>query len=294
MKTPVFTGSCAALITPFCEDGVDGTRMKQLLDFQRDGGTSAVVVAGTTGEHATLEVHEYEALVDLCVQHCAGGMKVIAGVGGNNTADCLRKALFAQRAGADAVLMSPPYYNKTSQRGLLRHFHTVADGAAIPLILYNVPSRTVLSISAESYKALSRHPNINGIKEASGDFSLIACVASECREKLNLWCGNDDCLIPMMAMGAAGVISAAANLVPGVVAELCRLCLGGDFHAARELYARYAPLYRLLFAETNPIPIKAAMALAGRDSGLLRLPLVDMEGGNREMLRACMKNLELL
>ena len=294
MKPPVFTGSCTALITPFSGGRVDGTRMKTLLDFQIAHGTAAVAVSGTTGESPTLSLREYEALVELCVRHTAGRMKVIAGVGGNDTAACLEKARFARNAGADAVLMSPPYYNKTSPRGLIHHFTAVADGAAIPLILYNVPSRTVISIGAEEYKALSRHPNINGVKEASGDFSLIAAVAAECAGELNLWCGSDEHTLPMMALGALGVVSVASKLVPGPVAELCRLCLAGDFAAARKLYARCSALFRLLFVETNPIPIKTALALAGMDSGEVRMPLVEMEAGNREMLRACMKHLELL
>ena len=294
MKQPVFTGSCTAMITPFHGGTLDETRMRKLLNFQLEGGTQAVVIAGTTGENATLDIHEYVRLVDVSVQHLGGRLKVIAGVGGNDTEACLRKAVAVQRLGANAVLMTPPYYNKTSQRGLLRHFHYVADSLEIPLILYNVPSRTVLGISAESYKALSHHENINGVKEASGDLSLISCIASECTGQLNLWCGNDDCTIPMMAMGALGVISVASNVIPSAVAELCRLCLEGDFAAARSFYARYAEFYRLLFAEVNPIPVKAAMAMAGMDSGTLRLPLVEMSADNREMLRASMKKIGVL
>ena len=294
MKEPVFTGSCTAIITPFSDDGIDFERMKKLLDFQRENGTKAIVLAGTTGENATLDLHEYERLVDVSVQYAAGGMKMIVGVGGNDTARCLSKARFAAAAGADAVLMTPPYYNKTSQRGLVRHFLTVADDIDVPLMLYNVPGRTVLGITAESYLRLSAHPNINGVKEAGGDISLAARVAAECGDDLNIWSGNDDQTIPMMALGAKGVISVASNVLPCAVAELCALCLAGDFQTARKLYTKYAEFFRLLFVEVNPIPVKAAMALVGLDNGYLRPPLVDISAENLEKLRKSMETLGLI
>ena len=167
----------------------------------------------------------------------------------------------------------------------------MADAIGIPVILYNVPSRTALGIPAEAYLALARHPNINGVKEASGDFSLIARLASDCAGELNLWCGNDDQTIPMMALGAKGVISVASNLIPREIAALCRCCLAEDYPGAREIFRRYATLCRLLFSETNPIPVKAAMAMLGMDSGRLRLPLVELSAGNREMLKACLHRL---
>ena len=294
MKEPVFTGSCTAIITPFDDHGVDLSRMERLLDFQRDHGTSAIVLAGTTGENATLTTIEYERLVENAVRHAGGSMRMVVGIGGNNTAACLQKARFAAGAGADAVLMCPPYYNKTSQRGLLRHFLTVADAIDVPLILYNVPGRTVLGISAESYAELARHPNINGVKEASGDFSLIARIAAECGDDLNLWCGNDDQTIPMMALGAKGAISVASNVLPAEIARLCALCLAGDYAAALALYSKYAELFRLLFVETNPIPVEAAMALLGLDSGTLRLPLVDISPEHREQLKNSMQKIGLI
>lgn len=293
MKTPVFAGSCAAMITPFSADGIDFARMENLLDFQRNNGTKAVVIAGTTGENATLTSAEYERLTEVSIQH-ADGMKTIVGVGGNNTAACVGKARFAQRAGADAVLMTPPYYNKTTQAGVVRHFETVADAVEVPLILYNVPGRTAIGIAPETYRALSRHPNINGVKEASGDISLAARIAAECGDDLNLWSGNDDQTIPMMALGAKGVISVVSNVLPALVARLCSLCLAEDYAAARELYTNYAGFYRLLFIETNPIPVKAAMAMAGLDSGLLRLPLVELSEENGEKLKNCMKKIGLI
>ena len=204
------------------------------------------------------------------------------------------RAEIAARAGMDAVLMTPPYYNKSTQQGVIRHFSAVADAAALPLILYNVPGRTGIGIAPASYKVLSRHPNINGVKEASGDFSLLSYLASECAEELNLWCGNDDQLIAALALGAKGVISVVSNLLPEDVAAVCAACAENDYPAARERFRRYAAFCRLLFAETNPIPVKAAMHLARLDSGRLRLPLVELSPENTEMLKASMKGLGLL
>jgi 4-hydroxy-tetrahydrodipicolinate synthase len=282
------------MITPFGADGIDYARMGRLLDFQAENGTKAIVVAGTTGEIATLEAREYERLVDDTVRQTAGRMKVIVGVGGNNTARCVANARLAARCGADAVLQTAPYYNKTTQEGLVAHFSRVADASTLPLILYNVPGRTAIGITAESYQQLAAHPNINGVKEASGDFSLIARIAAECGDALFLWSGNDDNTLPMMALGARGVVSVASNLVPAAVAALCGRCLSGDYPAALALQKRYSALFRALFYETNPIPVKAAMALCGMDSGRLRLPLVPMSEKNLARLRESMVKLDLL
>ena len=289
LKTPLFKGSCTAIVTPFTENGIDYDRLAKNIDFQYENGTTAVVVCGTTGENPTHSEDEHNELVRFTVQASRGRMKVIAGVGSNNTRTALKYAQNARYAGADGILMVTPYYNKSSQKGLIEHFSYVADRVEIPMILYNVPSRTGISISAETYKVLSRHPNINGIKEASGDFSLIAKVRSMCGNDLYIWSGNDDNTVPMMALGALGVISVASNIVPAVTAKLCALCLEGDFTAATELYGKYAKLFSALFIETNPIPVKAAMKLMDMDSGLLRLPLVEIGEGNLAKLRAVMR-----
>ena len=288
LKTPLFKGSCTAIVTPFTENGIDYDRLEKNIDFQYENGTTAVVVCGTTGENPTHSEDEHNELVRFTVQASRGRMKVIAGVGSNNTRTALKYAQNARYAGADGILMVTPYYNKSTQKGLIEHFSYVADRVEIPMILYNVPSRTGISISAETYKVLSRHPNINGIKEASGDFSLIAKVRSQCGD-LFLWSGNDDNTVPMMALGALGVISVASNIVPAVTAKLCALCLEGDFTAATELYGKYAKLFSALFIETNPIPVKAAMKLMDMDSGLLRLPLAEIGEGNLAKLRAVMR-----
>ena len=293
LKTPLFKGSCTAIVTPFTENGIDYDRLAKNIDFQYENGTTAVVVCGTTGENPTHSEDEHNELVRFTVQASRGRMKVIAGVGSNNTRTALKYAQNARYAGADGILMVTPYYNKSTQKGLIEHFSYVADRVEIPMILYNVPSRTGISISAETYKFLSRHPNINGIKEASGDFSLIAKVRSQCGDDLFLWSGNDDNTVPMMALGALGVISVASNIVPAVTAKLCALCLEGDFTAATELYGKYAKLFSALFIETNPIPVKAAMKLMDMDSGILRLPLVEIGEENLAKLKAVMRDCGL-
>lgn len=290
VKTALFTGSCTAIVTPFNEHGIDYDRLKKNLDAQYENGTAAVVVCGTTGENATHSPEEHNELVRFTVKECHGRMKVIAGIGSNNTKTALRNAENAKYTGADGVLMVTPYYNKTSQKGLIEHFSYVADRVDIPMILYNVPSRTGIGIKAETYQILSQHPNINGVKEASGDFSLIAATRSLCGDDLYLWSGNDDNTVPMMALGALGVISVASNIVPGAVAKLCSLCLEGDYSAATELYGKYSKLFSTLFIETNPIPIKAAMKLLDLDSGLLRLPLTEIGEENLQVLRAVMRD----
>ena len=293
MKTPIYKGSCTAIITPFDERGIDYDRLKKNLDFQYENGTSAIVVCGTTGENATLTNDEHQELVRAAILYNAGRMKLIAGVGSNNTLTALRRAEEAKAAGADAILMVTPYYNKSTQKGLIEHFTYVADRVEIPMILYNVPSRTGIGLKAETCKILSGHPNIVGIKEASGDIALGAKIHSLCGEELWIWSGNDDCTVPLMSLGALGVISVASNIVPGAVAKLCSLCLSGAFEEATALYDKYAALISALFIETNPIPVKAAMQLMDMDSGLLRLPLVEISPENKAKLTAVMRDAGL-
>ena len=265
VKTPIFKGSCTAIVTPFDEHGINFEKMKELIDFQYDNGTAAIVVCGTTGENATMTRYEHEALIEFVCRYNDGRMKIIAGVGSNDTKKALNFAQCAMRCDADGILMVTPYYNKTTQKGLVEHFTYVADRIDIPMIVYNVPSRTSIGIKADTYKKLSEHPNINGIKEASGDFSLFAMTRAICGDDLYIWSGNDDNTVPMMAMGALGVISVASNIVPGAVAKLCELCLEGNFTEAQMLYFKYAALFSDLFIETNPIPIKTAMKHMGLD-----------------------------
>ena len=294
VKTPLFKGSCTALVTPLNENGIDYERLRKNIDLQYENGTAAIVICGTTGENAVQTQAEHDELVRVAVNHTAGRMKVIAGIGSNDTLHALHNAQNAKAVGADGVLMVTPYYNKSTQKGLVEHFTYVADRVEIPMILYNVPSRTGIGISAETYKTLSAHPNINGVKEASGDFSLIGKTLALCGNDLYLWSGNDDNTVPMMAMGALGVISVASNLVPGVLSKLCALCLEGDYAAAAALYGKYAALFSTLFIETNPIPVKTAMRLCGLDSGLMRLPLTDMSEEHLNILQSCLREIGLI
>lgn len=293
VKTPIFKGSGTAIVTPFTENGADLERLEKNIDFQYENGTAAVIVCGTTGENATLSDNEHSEVVRRVIHAAHGRMKVIVGVGGNNTERVLRRAEDAKFMGADGILMITPYYNKTTQKGLIEHFTYVADRVDLPMILYNVPSRTGMSIAPDTYKTLSAHPNINGVKEASGDIALVGTIRSVCGEELNIWSGNDSDTVPMMALGAQGVISVASNVVPAAVAKLCALCLDGNYQEATALYSKYAAFFSALFIETNPIPVKTAMQLLGTDSGILRLPLTAMAEGNLAKLRTAMRGIGL-
>ncbi len=283
-KKPIFTGSCTAIVTPYTETGVDYAKYAELIDMQYAGGTSAILVCGTTGENPTHTAEEHNRLTELTVEKCKGKMKVIVGVGANNTEHALEQAKHAEAVGADGILMVTPYYNKTTQAGLVQHFSYVADRVSVPMILYNVPSRTGIGIKPATYKELSKHPNINGVKEASGNIAEFALTRSMCGDELNFWSGNDSDTVPMMALGALGVISVASNCIPADVAKLCELCMAGDFKAASEEYFRLADFFDKLFIETNPIPVKTAMNLMGLNVGKLRLPLIDMAEGTKAKL----------
>lgn len=290
VKTPVFKGSCTAIVTPFNEHGIDYDRLKKNLDFQYENGTAAIVVCGTTGENPTISREEHDELVRVTVNECKSKMKVIVGIGSNDTIKALKAAENAKYTGADAVLMVSPYYNKTSQKGLAEHFTYVADRVEIPMILYNVPSRTGIGISVETCKELSRHPNINGIKEASGDISYAAKLRSICGDDLHIWSGNDDCTVALMSLGALGVISVASNIIPAALSKLCNLCLEEKYKEATELFSKHSQLFSALFVETNPIPVKTAMKLLGTDSGIMRLPLTELAQENIGVLSSAMRS----
>lgn len=290
VKTPVFKGSCTAIVTPFNEHGIDYDRLKKNLDFQYENGTAAIVVCGTTGENPTISREEHDELVRVTVNECKSKMKVIVGIGSNDTIKALKAAENAKYTGADAVLMVSPYYNKTSQKGLAEHFTYVADRVEIPMILYNVPSRTGIGISVDTCKELSRHPNINGIKEASGDISYAAKLRSICGDDLHIWSGNDDCTVALMSLGALGVISVASNIIPAALSKLCNLCLEEKYKEAIELFSKHSQLFSALFVETNPIPVKTAMKLLGTDSGIMRLPLTELAQENIGVLSSAMRS----
>ncbi len=289
MRTPVFTGSCPALVTPFDAHGaINYEALGKLIDDQIAAGVDAVCVCGTTGESATMSTREHIAAVEFCVRRVDHRVKVIAGAGSNDTSAAIYLSQHAQDSGADALLHVTPYYNKASQEGLIRHYESIAERVELPIILYNVPSRTGVSFTAETYRHLSENPRINGVKEASGNFSLLAHTRFLCGDDFYIWSGNDDQVVPMMAMGAKGVISVASNIIPEVMVQMSHLCLENDFEAASKLQVEYMELIDALFTEVNPIPIKTAMDLMGMEMGGLRLPLCDISEKNLDTLRRAM------
>ena len=286
MKKPVFTGAGVAIITPFTSTGeVNYDEFKKILDYQIDNGTDAIIIVRTTGESSTMTLKEHAEVVDFGCSYVAGRVPVVAGAGSNDTAAAVELTREAAKSGADAVLSVTPYYNKTTQRGLIAHFQAIADCSDCPVILYNVPSRTGLSISPETYKVLSEHPNINGSKEASGNFSLLAEAMHLCGDNMNFWSGNDDQIVPLMSMGGKGVISVLSNVAPAQTHKLTQLCLEGKFDEASRLQIDYMPLIKALFCEVNPIPVKKAMELLGWQVGDVRLPLVGVTAEHEALLR---------
>lgn len=295
MRVPVFTGACPALVTPFCEDGsVNYDTFGILIEQQIYAGVDAVCVAGTTGEASTLSVQEHFEVIQYCVKRVNKRVKVIAGAGSNNTSAAVYLCQQAQDAGADALLLVTPYYNKTNQSGLIKHYNHIAERVLLPIILYNVPSRTGVSFAAETYKILSENPIFNGVKEASGNFSLLANTRYLCGDDFNIWSGNDDQVVPMMSLGAKGVISVVCNIIPQLMIDLTHACLSGDFQTAGKLQVEYTKLIESLFLDVNPIPIKCAMNLIGKRVGQLRLPLCELSDKNIDILRSAMYRVGLL
>ena len=293
MKHTVFTGAATAIITPFTGDGIDWEAFGRLIDFQLDEGINALVVAGTTGEGSTLTDREHEDTVAFCVRRVAGRIPVIAGTGSNNTAHAIERTKTACRAGADAVLLVTPYYNKTTQRGLIASFSAIADESSVPCILYNVPSRTGLNMLPETLAVLAKHERIAAVKEACGNLSQIAKERLLCGDDLDVISGCDDQIVPTLSLGGKGIISVAANVVPKETAEICARFFRGDVQGAAELQLKLLCLMNQLMIETNPIPAKAACAAMGFGENLLRLPLVQMEENNRQRLLQIMRELGL-
>ena len=292
-KNVVFTGSATAMVTPFAESGPNLAALDALIDFQIEGGTDALVVCGTTGEPSTMELSEEAVVIRRAVERVHGRIPVIAGAGSNDTAFAVRSARQAQELGADALLLVTPYYNKTTQQGLIRHFCTVADAVELPILLYNVPSRTGLNLQPATLKALAQHPNIVGVKEASGNIEQVVEIAALCPE-LALYSGNDDQVVPLLALGCKGVISVAANVVPRKVHDMVRLWLEGDHAGSLALQLELLPLIKALFSEVNPIPVKTALNDMGFACGPLRLPLIEMQENNHARLREEMRRFGLL
>ena len=294
MKQPIFTGSGVAIITPFNKERLDLKTMERLLDFQLENGTDAIIVCGTTGEASTMTYKERMRTIEFCVEHVAGRVPVIAGSGSNSTEIALALSRDAVSAGADGLLVVTPYYNKASQSGLIRHFSIIADAVSKPVILYNVPSRTGVTIAPETYAELAKHPNINGVKEAGGNFSNIQKTRNLCPEDFSIWSGNDDETAAICLLGGVGVISVVANFLPAEMHALVRLCLENDFAAAGKLQLYLKELCDAIFCDVNPIPVKTAMNLLGMEAGDLRLPLCPPTEANLERIRQVLIKYRLL
>ncbi len=293
MKTPIFTGACVAIVTPYHENGIDFDKLGELIELQIAGGTSAITICGTTGAASTQTIEEHKAAIEYCVKKVDHRVKVIAGTGSNCTMTALDLSLYAESCGVDGLLIVTPYYNKATQAGLIKHYTYIADRVHTPIIMYNVPSRTGTAFTAETYYELSKHPMINGIKEASGNFSLVTHTLALCGDNINIWSGNDDQVVPLMALGAKGVISVVSNVYPQLMAEMTQLCLDGKFDEAAKLQVSTIGLVDALFIEVNPIPVKVALNMMGLDAGMLRMPLCDMSAAHKEVLAKALMNAGL-
>ena len=288
MKKTIFTGSGVALITPFTENGIDYDTLGRLIDYHIEHETDSIIIAGTTGEAATMTVEEHEQVLKFSCAHANGRIPIIAGTGNNDTSCAIRLSKYAESVGADGLLMVTPYYNKTSQRGLVKHYYAIADEVNVPIIVYNVPSRTGVSIKPETLYELGQKENIVAIKEASGDISTAVKMMQLCGDFIDIYSGNDDCIVPLMSIGGKGVISVLANIFPDETHRMCQLCMDGDFKAATKLQLDYLNVINALFCEVNPIPVKTAMKLMGMDKGILRLPLYEMADNTLAQLKAAL------
>ena len=293
-KNPVFRGAATALITPLNASGVDYKTLGRLIDWQIDSGISALVIAGTTGEGATLTDAEHRQVLRFAVERAHGRVPIIAGTGSNDTSYAIDLTRFACGAGCDAMLVVTPYYNKATQNGLVKMFTAIADASTTPIILYNVPSRTGINIEPATYAALADHPMISGIKEANGNISKIVETAELVGDRLAIYSGNDDQIVPILSMGGDGVISVLSNLLPAQTDEICTRFWAGDIAGSAALQCKYMPLIRALFCEVNPIPAKAAMAAMGFGENFLRLPLTCMEPEHEKVLFDIMRSHGLI
>ncbi len=284
LENPIFEGAATAIVTPLTADGVDYAAFGKLIDWQIEKGVAAIVVAGTTGESSTLTDEEHREVIAFAVKRAAGRLPIIAGTGSNDTAYAVDLTRFACEAGADAVLVVTPYYNKATQKGLVAHYTAIADVSTKPVILYNVPSRTGCNILPATCLELAKHPRIVAIKEACGDLTQIAETARLVEGKMDIYSGNDDQIVPLLSLGGKGVISVLSNVLPAETQKMCDLFFAGDEAGAAKLQEEYLPLVHALFSEVNPIPVKAAMAKMGFCENYLRLPLTPMEEEHEAVL----------
>jgi 4-hydroxy-tetrahydrodipicolinate synthase len=290
-----FQGSFVAMVTPFRNGKVDEAKLRDLVEFHVTHGTDGLIPCGTTGESPTLNHDEHHRVVEIVIEAARGRIRVIAGTGSNSTAEAIEMTKHAERAGAAGALVVNPYYNKPTQEGLYRHFRAVAESVAIPVLLYNIQSRTAINVETDTLARLARDvKNIVGVKEASGSLDQMSQVIAACGPDFSVLSGDDNITLPLLAIGGSGVVSVIANIVPRETAELVHAALDGDWKRARELHYRLFPLARAAFLETNPIPIKEAMAMAGMLEPEFRLPMCRMSDANREKLRAILKPYGLI
>lgn len=294
MKKTVFTGAGVAIITPMNPDGsINFEGLGKLIDFNIDNGTDAIIICGTTGESSTMSDEEHKACIKYAVERTAKRVPVIAGTGSNDTHYAIQLSKEAEALGADALLCVTPYYNKTSQAGLVAHFTAIADSVNIPMILYNIPSRTGVNIAIDTFKSLSKHPNIVGVKEAGGNMDYFSKIISECGNDLDVYSGDDGMCVPVMAVGGKGVISVLSNIMPKETHYMCKCCLDNNYAEAGKLQIKYLPLINALFSDVNPIPVKEACNIMGMNVGPVRMPLVPMSETARAKLCEEMKKLNL-
>lgn len=290
----MFRGAFTALITPFKDKGIDEESLRKLVDFQVEAGINGLVPCGTTGESATLTHEEHKKVIAVTIDAAGGRVPIIAGTGSNSTEETIELTAHAKKAGADAALLITPYYNKPTQEGLYRHYKAVAEAVDIPIILYNVPSRTALNMLPETVARLSKVPNIAGIKEATADMEQSSWLRRLCGMGFNLLSGDDATTLPFLSIGGQGVISVISNLVPAQMTELCRAFSSGEMEKARKIHEELLPLAKVMFCETNPIPVKEAMHLMAMSSPDIRLPLTRLSEENRKQLASVMKDLKLI
>ena len=292
MKKTLFTGMATAIVTPMSSDGsVDYEAMGRFIDFQIENGINALVVMGTTGENATLEPEEQKEVIAFTVKKTAGRVPVIAGTGTNNTAHVLENTKNACEVGVDGILVVTPYYNKATQAGLIKHFTMIADASEVPVILYNVPGRTGCALTPKTVAALAEHPNIVGLKEATGNMAQMVELMHLCGDKIDIYSGEDALTVPMMAMGGSGTISVLSNVLPAESVAMTDACKAGDFKTAAAMQCKFLPLINALFSQVNPIPVKAATAALGFGDDSLRLPLTPMEEPFRSVMLEEMRKL---
>lgn len=294
MKKTIFTGSGVALVTPMNKEGsIDYDVLKELIEFHVSNGTDAIVACGTTGESPVISDDEHRELIQFIVKQVNKRIPVVAGAGSNNTHHAAELACSAQEMGADALLVVTPYYNKTSQKGLIQHYTYIADRVDLPIIAYNVPSRTSCNIAPATYLELSKHPNIVAAKEANGDISALAKTISLCGDNLDIYSGNDNQTVPILAIGGKGVISVLANIVPGVMHKICKDYFEGNYQSSLDAFLKYIELMDALFMDVNPVPVKAAMEMLDFNSGECRLPLTSMTASDTAKLSAVLKKYQL-